>query len=292
MEVDVLIVCYNQEKYIRQALESVLMQRVSSDIEVRVVVADDSSTDGTIAIIHEIEKRSIFPFVYLDSLSNMGHIANYQRAFSACKGDYVCVLEGDDYWTSPYHIEKHVRCLDEHREIAMCVNKLVLYYQDDCFYHVRENINSDNLCYVTTRDHILQNRIDNHSACCYRTELLHRIPLSVMGDTFDDWLLGIFMSQFGFIGQLSEVTSVYRIHHSGVWSGQQSEAQNVQVLHNIEVADRIFEGKYHKEMMDAHAVIVDRMIGKKKYLHDYVPFFLIKLYQLVVPPVLRKKIHI
>ena len=97
ISVDIILVSYNQESYIRQAVESILNQQVSDGVDVRVIIADDHSDDNTLSIIAEYEKRSRFPFYYLPHENNMGMQRNYQRAFASCQGDYVMILEGDDY---------------------------------------------------------------------------------------------------------------------------------------------------------------------------------------------------
>ena len=78
MQLDILIISYNQEQYIAQAVESILMQRVSDDVQVRVIVADDCSKDNTLEIIKSYEEKSPFPFVYLAADTNLGISKNYQ----------------------------------------------------------------------------------------------------------------------------------------------------------------------------------------------------------------------
>ncbi len=291
MRLDILLITYNQAQYIAQALDGVMMQRVNSDVEVRVIVADDASTDDTLATIRSYEAQSPFPFVYLPTEVNMGHINNYKRAFAACTSDYVCVLEGDDWWTSPYHLQNHVMCLSEHQECSMSVNKLIFYFQDKKIFCLRENLREGDICYVNTQDHILQNRVDNHSACCYRTKLLKQVPDSIFGETFDDWVLGIYMAQYGFIAQLGVATSVYRIHSHGVWSGLGMNYQNEMVLNNIARADEIFDGIYHDWFEEAKRIVIQRIAPAKKHkLREYLPEWLLNLYHGIVPPILRHKL--
>ena len=93
MKIDIILIAYNQERYIAQAVKSIIMQQVDKNVEVRVIVADDCSDDKTLDIIKSYEATSPFPFVYLDNKTNVGHVLNYQRAFSACNGDYIAVRE-------------------------------------------------------------------------------------------------------------------------------------------------------------------------------------------------------
>jgi len=88
-KVSVLLVTYNQEKYVCNALDSIEMQNYE-DIEV--VVADDGSTDQTLSIIENFSQKSRFKYIFLDSSRNLGINENYRRALNACKCDYI------EYW--------------------------------------------------------------------------------------------------------------------------------------------------------------------------------------------------
>src|ERR1700675_549835 len=97
-KVSVLVVTYNHQEFISEALNSVLMQE--HDYTYEVIVADDCSTDGTPQIIRAFQSQYPAVIRVLDTSTNMGITRNYKRGFKACAGDYVAVLEGDDYWTS------------------------------------------------------------------------------------------------------------------------------------------------------------------------------------------------
>ena len=95
MKINIILITYNHSNYIRPALESILMQETSYDVEI--IVADDCSTDNTVEIIKEYESKTKFVFLYLHKDQNIGYIRNYQQAFATCTGDYVAIMEGDDY---------------------------------------------------------------------------------------------------------------------------------------------------------------------------------------------------
>ena len=96
--IDILLVAYNQEKYIRQALDGIFIQRLENDIKMRIIVADDASRDNTLAIIKRRAPESPFPMVFLPEESNMGISKNYKRSFASTEAECVVILEGDDYW--------------------------------------------------------------------------------------------------------------------------------------------------------------------------------------------------
>lgn len=117
MKLSVFVVTYNQEKYIRHCLDSILMQEVDFDYEV--VIGEDHGTDGTRAICEEYAEK--YPQIrLLPLIENLGVAGNWRRVLLECKGEYVAMCEGDDYWTDSKKLQKQVRFLDENKQYAGC----------------------------------------------------------------------------------------------------------------------------------------------------------------------------
>lgn len=112
MKLTVAILTYNQQEYIRQALDSVLIQEVNFDYEI--VVGDDCSSDNTPSILHEYAERFPNKFNLVLNQQNVGISKNYQYVLYACRGEYIALLEGDDYWTDKNKLQKSVDFLDSH----------------------------------------------------------------------------------------------------------------------------------------------------------------------------------
>lgn len=120
MKLDIVYISYNQAPYVADALGGIIIQQLSSNIEVRVLIADDCSSDGTMDVIKEYESKSPFPFEYIKADRNIGMLENYRRVFKLIEGDYVSILEGDDYWTDPLKLQKQIQFLSTHPECGMC----------------------------------------------------------------------------------------------------------------------------------------------------------------------------
>lgn len=123
MTLNVILVTYNHSKFIQDSLRGILFQKTNFDFDI--IVADDYSTDDTLAQIREVEAKSTISFRYLSSERNLGISQNYRRAFEACDAKYVAVLEGDDFWTTPDRLQKHVDFLEHHYECAMSYNRFI-----------------------------------------------------------------------------------------------------------------------------------------------------------------------
>lgn len=96
LKISVCIVCYNQEKYIRQCIESVLSQETSFDVEI--IVGDDASTDDTPNIIKSIQGEHPGKIKAIYRKENVGASENCLSLYREATGKYIAHLDGDDYF--------------------------------------------------------------------------------------------------------------------------------------------------------------------------------------------------
>lgn len=96
-KVTVCVITYNQEKYIRQCLQSIVDQETDFDFEV--IVGDDCSTDGTRDIVREFAERypGIVKPIYQEKNIG-GGVHNFLTVHRTAVGEYVAHVDGDDYW--------------------------------------------------------------------------------------------------------------------------------------------------------------------------------------------------
>lgn len=214
--ISVLLVTFNHQKHIRQALDALIEQRFDGTIEL--VVADDKSTDDTLTIIREYEgKDPRFAFKYLDYSENLGITKNYKRGFAACTGEYVAVLEGDDYWTSPLKLQRQAEFLRDHWESDLCSVNYFVYVEDSAQISARVAA-SQGYRLISARELIADNIVGNFSTCMYRRTALTRIPDKLFDIKSYDWITNIVIAKSTLIGFLEEPMSVYRLHGGGVWT--------------------------------------------------------------------------
>lgn len=93
MKVSVILCVYNEEKFIRKAIESILNQSLT-DFEL--IIVNDGSTDNTLSIIESYDDDRI----RLINQSNMGLGASRNKAINIAEGEFMTFLDGDD-WFSP-----------------------------------------------------------------------------------------------------------------------------------------------------------------------------------------------
>lgn len=122
--VTVLITTYNQERYIGKAIDSVLAQK--TDFPFEVYISEDCGTDGTRAILQDYAAR--FPDIIRLNLreQNAGISRNWYEGLCAARGQYVCTLEGDDWWRDDHKLQKQVDFLRTHPDYLAVSHTLLL----------------------------------------------------------------------------------------------------------------------------------------------------------------------
>lgn len=104
--VSTLIMTFNQEKYIEQAIKGVLSQKINFKQEI--IIVDDNSRDSTFSICESYRKKYPHIIKLLSSQKNLGISPNFLRMLRECRGKYIAMLDGDDYWIDQYKIKKQI----------------------------------------------------------------------------------------------------------------------------------------------------------------------------------------
>ena len=122
--VTVVITTYNQEHYIRKAIDSVLAQKTDFDFEI--YITEDCGSDGTRAILEEYAAK--YPGRIRLNLrrENVGISRNWYEGLCAAKGEFVCTLEGDDWWRDEHKLQKQADFLRSHPEYLAVSHTLLL----------------------------------------------------------------------------------------------------------------------------------------------------------------------
>lgn len=125
MEISILLLTYNHEKFVRQTLDSIMMQKINVPYEI--IVLDDASTDHTANILKEYKTRYPRRFsLYLRKVNCGSPTKNSYFLLSKAKGNYYAFIEGDDYWTDPLKIQKQYDFMEQHKEFSGCMTDLIV----------------------------------------------------------------------------------------------------------------------------------------------------------------------
>lgn len=228
--VSISVVTYNHEAYIAQAIEGVLAQDFT---DWELVIGDDCSTDRTADIVRKYAEAHPERIRLLETERNLGMMQNFRRVYEACAGDYVALLDGDDFWTSAAKLRMQVEFLDLHPDCAICFHDAMVVYEDGSGLKPHRSKRPMQKPVSTIEDLLLGNFMLSCSVM-FRRNLIGPLPEWFLDLQLGDWPLHVLNAQFGWIGYIDEVMASYRVHGHGVWS-------NMGMAYRVRAVARAFE---------------------------------------------------
>lgn len=222
----IMCITYNQVKFVRQVIESFLMQKTNFDFEV--LIHDDCSTDGTREIIEEYEKRYpniIKPIYQKENQWTKGNpsIIFNDFIFPSIDSEYVAFCEGDDYWINENKLQKQVDFLDKHKKYNICFHPVKVIWEDGS---EKDYIFPDKkLVWGKMKlklKHLLKHNFIQTNSVVYRWNKSIKIPDNILPI---DWFIHLLNVKDGKIYFMkNEVMSVYRRWTGGVWIDNGTDA--------------------------------------------------------------------
>ncbi|NOU18345.1 MAG: glycosyltransferase [Bacteroidales bacterium] len=237
----VCIISYNHESYIGKAIEGVIMQNATFNIEI--IIGEDFSTDKTRQVCQEYSQRYPDKIKLLNSEKNLGAIQNFIRTLMACSGQYIALCEGDDYWIDPNKLQKQVNFLESnpdfivHHHNVMIVNKEG--NEQHPFFDSKQNIKFES----ELSDYLLGGVACKICSMVFRWNQKTQKGLTVL-KYLDDNVLYAYLLSFGYRSKYSnELMACYRIHQGGIWSLRDEKTRGLQAINTYKGLLQVCKGK-------------------------------------------------
>ncbi len=252
LKLSILVPTFNHGKFITQMLDGALMQKTDFDYEI--IIGDDASTDDNAIIIKEYADRfpdKIRAFLHIENLGpktprELGGKNNVAFLFAQCKGEYIALCEGDDFWTDNMKLQKQINFLDTNPTFALCHHQLTVIYQDNSDSHY---FNPDNQRDISTLEDLLKDEswFLGTASTVFKNVFKQGMPdwwwKSASGD------LGIFIevAKYGKIKYFPTSMGCYRKHSGGMTNIHTPQNQfflknRMEMFENL---DKYFVLKYH-----------------------------------------------
>lgn len=258
--VSICCITYNQNEYIRDALEGFLNQK--TDFPYEVLIHDDASDDGTARIIEEYARR--FPRIikpvlqkenqYSKGLTNISGTFNFPRA----RGTYIAMCEGDDYWICPDKLQKQVDFLKAHPGCSMVFHSARVEVQGRAFTEHRMRP------YKGSRKVSPQEIIDKTSgyptaSLMFYAEMVKELPDFYVQAPIADIPLQLMAAARGWAYYMDEPMCVYRLGGAASWTTQMKEGDYERKQEEYAGAmkemyrgfDRESRGRFHEHVQRA-----------------------------------------
>ena len=185
----------------------------------KLIIHDDCSTDGTKEIIEEYAAKYpdiIFPMFQKDNQYSKGIKPTWEFNFPRCRGKYIAMCEGDDYWTEPYKLQKQVDFLEENPEYHFSMGKVkFLKQREGKMFEREERVNPNKKESYVLKDY-LKGLFSQTSSFVFRNP----------NESYPSWVYNVHAGDqslvvlnTGLKGKIkyhNEFFSIYRAHQNSV----------------------------------------------------------------------------
>jgi glycosyltransferase involved in cell wall biosynthesis len=233
--VSISVVTYNQESYIEECLDGILMQQTTFPFEI--ILGEDESSDGTRDICQAYAEkypdkiklflRSRKDVIYING--NATGRFNMIENLKACTGRYIALCEGDDYWTDPLKLQKQVDFMEGNPEYTMVFTSGRTVYSEgggdshliytNSEHDIKASYSTFPLPKETSDIHTLAKGNYIHTpGVLFVNWIKEGIPPYMDNVTIGDWPLHLMTATKGLIKFIDEATFCYRVHSNGIYS--------------------------------------------------------------------------
>ncbi|MBU2061627.1 MAG: glycosyltransferase [Bacteroidetes bacterium] len=283
----VCIQTYQHAEYIRQCLDSVLMQKTSFPFEI--ILGEDESTDGTREIcIEYAEKHPDIIRLFLRSRKDVIKINgqptgrfNLIENIKEAKGKYVALLEGDDYWTNGEKLQKQIDFLLQNIEYSGVFHNTKLEWMNSNNIRGQHYFTDLQICNFSKNKNVY------YSEDSFKGAIFHTSSFVFVRDYFPkelpSWFkqimsgdLGIFsmVSQSGPFKHLDFDGSCYRKHNSGVTVTHGGVGHLLNRIFMLLSLNQFFNKKYSKTIYIEIDILYNTLVKMVKAGSSYTKLIL------------------
>ena len=211
-KVSIILTSYNYEKYIKDAVNSILNQTIS---DWELIIVDDNSTDNSLDIIME--------FVNIDSriqvirnCENLGLKNSIQTGILAATGEWIAFLESDDLWEKKY-LEKKLEIADEYPNVGFIYNDVKFFGSQSMiaekkYFSIVNKNNNKKFPQDMFFDFGYENPVLTMSSVMIKKQFLENINFNTPIDKLLDWYLYIQIAQKTNFYYIKEQLTLWRQH--------------------------------------------------------------------------------
>ena len=279
--VSVCVQTYQHGHYIKECLDSILMQQTNFPFEI--ILGEDESTDGTREICLEYAKmypdtirlflRSRKDVIYING--NPTGRYNMIENLKTTKGKYIALCEGDDYWTDSLKLQKQVDFLEQHDEYGICFHEALVKWDSSDGFNSNIKYNSEfpwNKMDVSETSYTISNVFDGPfmatASVVFKNPYIKDFPSwfyeALSGDiTLYALILGKKKIKF-----INEVMSAYRRHPGSITRFHKGNATVLNRIVTLKHINKHYENLYLNDIQQAVGAYLNNL--HKISLRDFL----------------------
>lgn len=255
--VSVVCIAFNQVKYIRQCMESIVTQKTSFPFHL--LIHDDCSTDGTTEIIREFEEKYpdiVKPLYEEENQYKKGGVMPSYLVLPHVTGKYVAFCEGDDYWDDPLKLQKQFDALEANPDCHLCVHRVKTVWEngEDSGISIpnkfsgTQNIPSETFIRSVEdfQFHLLSFFFRGEDIRAYINDLPEFAKIADVSDECFE----LYFGNLGNVCFIDETMASHRAGSIGCWNSRNQDEKRVKhhekMIAAMESYDEYTQGKYHE----------------------------------------------
>jgi glycosyltransferase involved in cell wall biosynthesis len=226
--VSVAMLAYNHAPFIAEAIEGVAMQK--TDFPVELVIGVDISSDNTLEIVLDYRKRYPKLIRALVADERLGCHGNAFQTLEACRGKYIAMCEGDDFWTHPEKLARQAAVLEAESKVAGVYHDCHILNQSTGNKRLR--VGSRAIDQDADLPSLLRERNIATCSMFFRNVLPWNHLRAACAQVVQvDYMLALDVARHGVWRYLPEPMAVYRVHAAGMWSGMRATQRWKENIH-------------------------------------------------------------
>ena len=265
---------YNLENFIAEALDSFLMQE--TDFSFEIVIDDDCSADRTVEVIKKYMEK--FPNIINANLleRNIGVRMNFIKNMQRAKGKYIAPCDGDDYWTDPLNLQKHVDFLEENDEYVVTYSSMETIFEEGM---KKRTFNRN----MQDRESLeIQKKFLGTGICavCFRNvDIIKKYPFEHHCAPVDDNFLASMLGAYGKGKFLKDIkAAVYRQHADSDYSskskyakaGMYEQTYFALYVYYLRIGNKPLSDYFYKEVMKYSFIFHGRSYYVSELLKSFI----------------------
>ncbi|PHR59480.1 MAG: hypothetical protein COA44_00635 [Arcobacter sp.] len=273
--VSVFMTSYNQEKYIAQAIESIVDQKC--DFLFELVIGEDFSTDGTRAIIMKYQKK--YPTIIHTLLrdENVGEKQNSREVLEACSGQYIAFCEGDDFWISSNKLQKEVEILQRDNTIKAVFSQV--QYVDSNNQEI--GLSEAELGFIGYKKLLQINPIHTCAFTIDKSVYTKSIKEIRRKAPYGDYVMFLGAAYYGKVAYIDEILTAYRrdvgVMHK--WSATESGLKRLEIFNLFEEYPEFKEMSFYIKIAKQYLCInLSRHFSDEKQYMQSMKYFILGIY--------------
>jgi glycosyltransferase involved in cell wall biosynthesis len=274
--ISVFMITYNHEKYIHQALDSVLVQKTTYNYEI--VIGEDASTDNTRKIL--LEYQALYPerIRLILHEKNVGAMTNQYMTLQACRGKYIAILEGDDFWVDTHKLQKQASLMEQDSSVVLCGGQAHILWPGQTMGAIGEYPLEIKTEYDFT-DVVLANPFSTCTVM-FRPHPMLDLQKEHLDSPVGDWLIYILIglnNQSVRYIEVKNVLSCYRIHDQGIFTSLSLKRSLQKKIQTLKIIQTIAGDGYHflhlpETLVDLNLTLAgEKLAGLRNQLSNASP---------------------